>query len=112
MRGPDLSDRDAFETALAARFQSDDALIDSWQNYSWDKRSSPGAYLEGLEVGWFEQGRHDVVMHVDRASACADFLFPRGMLGHPSRTERHLVECVQCRACPRDAHGGSSANEA
>jgi hypothetical protein len=72
---PDLSDRRVFEALLTARLAGDPDLIEAWQGYSWDKRSSPSPYLDGLEVGFFDHDRRDVVRHSDRAMACADFVF-------------------------------------
>jgi hypothetical protein len=72
---PDLSDRTAFQTAVTARLNEEPTLIDAWQTFSWDNRGSPPPYLDGLEVGFYDDGRQDVYVHGDRASACADFLF-------------------------------------
>ncbi len=72
---PNLSDRRVFETSVADRLKRDPGLVDAWQTYSWDKRTSRGPYFDGLEVGFFDRDRRDVIEHRDRASACADFLF-------------------------------------
>jgi hypothetical protein len=72
---PDLSDRRVFETSVADRLKRDPGLVDAWQRYSWDKRTSRGPYFDGLDVGFFDGDRRDVIEHQDRASACADFLF-------------------------------------
>jgi len=72
---PDLSVPVAFRNAAIVRLNADPALLDAWQTYSWDKRSSPSPYLEGLEVGHYDGGRRDRYVHPDAASACADFIF-------------------------------------
>ena len=52
-------------------------LIEAWQQYSWDKRTTPGHYLDGLEVGFFTTDglREDVQLHDEPADACADFVY-------------------------------------
>jgi hypothetical protein len=72
---PNLSDRRVFETSVADRLKRDTGLVDAWQTYSWDKRTSRGPYFDGRDVGFFDRDRRDVIKHQDRASACADFLF-------------------------------------
>lgn len=73
--GPDLSERTSFEDALTRRLSEEPALVESWQAYSWDKRTSSGPYLEGLEVGFFDGDRRDVTQHTNELSACADFVY-------------------------------------
>jgi hypothetical protein len=72
---PNLSDRRVFETSVADRLKRDPGLVDAWQTYSRDKRTSRGPYFDGLDVGFFDRDCRDVIEHQDRASACADFLF-------------------------------------
>jgi hypothetical protein len=72
---PDLSDRSSFEWAVEQRLRHRSDLVDAWQGYSRDKRTSDSPYLDGVEVGFYDRGRRDVVRHRDEASACADFLF-------------------------------------
>jgi hypothetical protein len=62
---PDLSDRRAFETSVADRLARESGLIETWQAYSWDKRTSPSPYMNGLEVGFFDEVRRDVIKHRD-----------------------------------------------
>ena len=83
---PDLSDRQLFLAQVANYLESHADLIDAWQGYSWDKRSTPSSYLDGLEVGFYSDGRQDVKLHEDAPSACADFLFREciSVLGHIS----------------------------
>jgi hypothetical protein len=61
--------------AVEQRLRRDAGLVEAWQGYSWDKRTSPSPYLDGVEVGFYDGGRRDVATHRDEASACADFLF-------------------------------------
>jgi len=76
---PDLSDK-RFPALVRAYLSHHPALINAWQGYSEDKRTSPSPYLDGRTVGFFEvldgKVRHrDVRRYRDRASACADFIF-------------------------------------
>jgi hypothetical protein len=71
---PDLSEPPSFDRLVKARLGHATMLVDAWQNYSWDKRTTPSPYLDGLEVGFYDAGRHDVVEHRDRVDACADFI--------------------------------------
>ncbi len=73
--GPDLSDRSSFEMAVEQRLRQEAGLVEAWQRYSRDKRTSPSPYLEGVEVGFYDRVRRDVATYRDEASACADFLF-------------------------------------
>ena len=45
--------------ALGARPE----LLDLWQQWSWDKRWSPSPYLDGLEVGQYDEGKKHVRHH-------------------------------------------------
>jgi|SRR5262245_6145042 len=65
---------DVFELALAQGLREDSALVDLWETWSADQRWTPSAYFEGTEVGWFDGARRFVRVHVDRASAAADFV--------------------------------------
>lgn len=60
---------------IVVRLRAEPKLIDEWQTYSYDKRATPEPYLDGLEVGMFDAGRHDVEIHTDPAGACADFIY-------------------------------------
>jgi hypothetical protein len=75
---PDLSDP-RFEWLVRERLRNDPALIDAWQNYSYDKRGSPSPYLDRNRVGFFEvvgeQPTHSAVRnHKNPVDACADFI--------------------------------------
>ncbi len=72
---PELSDKPTFERVVTERLRKDQELINAWQMYSEDKRSSPSPYRDGLEVGFLDRELFDVTEHVDSASACADFLY-------------------------------------
>lgn len=56
------------------RIAADGTIIDAWQQYSYDKRSSPSPYLDGREVGFYDGGRRHVTQHPNAAAACADFV--------------------------------------
>lgn len=49
-------------------------LIHIWQGWSYDKRWSPSPYLDDLEVGHYDAGKHQVRQHASRTAACADFV--------------------------------------
>ena len=69
----DVSD-DELVAGVYARLSRDPDLIDSWQQYSWDKRWSPSPFLDGLEVGHYDGGRQHVKRYASPAEACADFV--------------------------------------
>lgn len=60
--------------AIESRLAASPELVEFWQTYSYDKRSSPSPYLDGLEVGLYDAGRHDVRIHQSLPAACADFI--------------------------------------
>lgn len=60
--------------AVAARLAADPALVEVWQGYSYDKRSTPSPYLDGLEVGFYDRGYQHVARHPTATAACADFV--------------------------------------
>ncbi len=62
------------KSRIALRLRSQPELIDQWQTYSYDKRATPEPYLDGLEVGMFDAGRHEVETYTDPVDACADFI--------------------------------------
>ena len=71
---PDLSDVDRARALIRHRLAEEPALVEAWQTYSYDKRSSPSPYLDDCEVGYFDGKRRDVVRNDDRLDACADFI--------------------------------------
>lgn len=71
---PDLSDPPALTAQIRAHLATRPELIQSWQQYSRGLRGTPNHYMEGLEVGFYDAGRRDVVQHPDERSACADFI--------------------------------------
>lgn len=60
--------------AVQAALRDRADLIQSWQEWSYDKRWSPSPYLEGLEVGHYDAGKHHVRQHTTDVDACADFV--------------------------------------
>ena len=50
---PDVEDA-RFVEMVVARLEREPGLVDSWQQYSYDKRGTPSPYLDGTEVGFFE----------------------------------------------------------
>jgi hypothetical protein len=55
-------------------------LVMGWQQYSGDKRGTPSPYLDGLEVGFFENAdgsatRRDVRRFDSAIDACAAFIW-------------------------------------
>ena len=71
---PDLSDEDRARFVVQEYLAERPDLIEAWQTYSYDKRTTPSPYLDGMEVGYFEGHRRDVVVYEDRSQACADFI--------------------------------------
>jgi hypothetical protein len=75
---PHLGDRAAFLSAVGAHLRRQPDLIDAWQQYCEDKRTT-GPYLDlrSLEVGIYEaaSGCSEVRVHVDPVEACADFIY-------------------------------------
>lgn len=72
---PEATTDDQFKSAVAERLADGPELVDAWQTYSYDKRSSPSPYLDGLEVGHYDGGREDVVTHDSPTNACVDFVY-------------------------------------
>jgi hypothetical protein len=50
---PDVEDAH-FVEIVAARLGREPWVVESWQQYSYDKRGTPSPYLDGTEVGFFE----------------------------------------------------------
>ena len=71
---PDIDDVEALRIAIHNALVADPRLLPAWQTYCYDKRSSPSPYLDGHEVGFYDGGRHNVVVHDDPVDACADFV--------------------------------------
>jgi hypothetical protein len=63
-----------FQGALARSLCENQALIELWEAWSADQRWTPGVYVEGTEVGWFDGVRRNVRIHPDRGAAVADFI--------------------------------------
>jgi hypothetical protein len=74
---PHLANRPAFLSAVGARLRKQPDLIDAWQRYCQDKRTT-GPYLDvgSLEVGIYEvaSGCREVSVHASPVEACADFI--------------------------------------
>ena len=67
--------------ALYARLSADEHLVDAWQTWVEDQRSTPNWYFRTLDSGRFEVGLFDrqgrpsnVQVFDDRARACAEYL--------------------------------------
>jgi len=71
---PDLTDEYRVRSLVRRHLAAHPALIEAWQTYSYDKRSSPSPYLDGKEVGYYDGRPEDVVLHDDEIAACADFI--------------------------------------
>ena len=71
---PDLDDTESLRSAIRDALATDPRLLPAWQTYSYDKRSTPSPYLDVQEVGFYDDGRQDVVHHDDPVDACADFI--------------------------------------
>lgn len=63
-----------FTAAIAETLRAEPDLVDAWTVWSGEQRWSPGAYVEGVEVGWFDGSRQHVRRHADQAAAVADFI--------------------------------------
>jgi hypothetical protein len=65
---------DDLVVAVRAALRDRPGIVQSWQEWSYDKRWSPGPYLDGLEVGHYDAGRQHVRRHPTEVHACADFV--------------------------------------
>ena len=72
---PDLSDRQRFIELVSGYLDRHEELLETWQTYSYDKRSSPSPYLDGTEVGFFSGERTNVRRYEKSLDACADFIY-------------------------------------
>ncbi|GAC1611306.1 MAG: hypothetical protein NVS3B26_23310 [Mycobacteriales bacterium] len=65
---------EAVRVAVAERVLDNPTLVEAWQVYSCDKRSSPSPFMDGHEVGFFDGGKQDTATHTTPADACVDFI--------------------------------------
>jgi len=72
---PETTSAEQFKASVAERLADRPDLVDAWQTYSYDKRSSPSPYLDGLEVGHFDDGPRDVAEHASPTDACVAFVY-------------------------------------
>jgi hypothetical protein len=72
---PDLTDDHFVIDLVRMRLGDDPSLVDDWQIYSYDKRSSPSPYLDGTEVGFFDREKKNRRTYRHPADACAQFIF-------------------------------------
>jgi hypothetical protein len=75
------SDAPSFERSVAQFLRSSPELIAMWATWSGDQRWTPSAYLEGIEVGWFDGACRDVKVHPDTASGGLHPSSPRRQSG-------------------------------
>ena len=71
---PDLGDIKDLRTRIHDELAADPQLLEAWQTYSYDKRGTPSPYLDGLEVGFFDRSRQDVVSYDNSVDACSDYI--------------------------------------
>ena len=69
-----------FVDMVAERLAREPVLVESWQQYSYDKRGTPSPYLDGTEVGFFEvvadQVHYRAVERFDNViDACSSFIW-------------------------------------
>lgn len=69
----EVSDEDLV-AAVRSALRDHPEVIQAWQGWSYDKRWSPSPYLDGLEVGHYDGGKHHVRRHATAVDACADFV--------------------------------------
>lgn len=69
-----------FEELVERRLSTRPELVGQWQGYSRDKRVRSGPYLDGVEVGVYDNGKRDVWIHETRTAACADFIHREAVL--------------------------------
>ena len=72
---PDLTDYHFVIDLVRMRLGDDPSLVDDWQIYSYDKRSSPILYLDDTEVGFFDREKKNRRTYRHPADACAQFIF-------------------------------------
>lgn len=79
---PDLSNRRAFLTAVTQWLQQHPELVDDWDLYCVNQRSSAAPYFSPGDdrtspvVGFYstDHGHQDLTHHSSAAEACADYL--------------------------------------
>ena len=74
---PDLRDEARAIGMISQQLSEAPELIEAWQQYSWDKRTTGSHFLDGLEVGFFTTDglREDVQLYGEPVDACADFVY-------------------------------------
>jgi hypothetical protein len=72
-------DQPDFEALVAEQLVSHPALVDLWEVFSGDNRSTPASYFDGTTVGRYDAGYRDVVVHDHRVEAAADFIHRRAV---------------------------------
>lgn len=72
---PDLTDNLRVIGLVELRLNDDPSLVEDWQTYSYDKRSSPSPYFDDTEVGFFDRERKNRRRYGSRTRACAQFVY-------------------------------------
>jgi len=75
---PDLDDP-RFVEMVVRRLEREPLLVEAWQQYSADKRSTPNPFLQGTEVGFVDFADGKVAVRVverfdSEIDACATFI--------------------------------------
>lgn len=68
-----VTDEDPFAAARSALQDRRDAM-EIWQLWSYDRRWTLSPYLDDLQVGHYDAGRHHVRRHTTAVDAYADFV--------------------------------------
>jgi hypothetical protein len=77
LSSPALADRRATVGEMRRILTDQPELIDAWEGFSEDNRSTPAPYLRGNEVGDFDGSYSSLIVHEDRVGACIDYIFRR-----------------------------------
>ena len=72
---PDLNDPATAVGMIRRHLDTTPQLVGAWQQYSYDKRASPGPYLDQDEVGFYDDGYQDVQRFDSPVDACAEFIY-------------------------------------
>lgn len=86
-----LDDRAAFIAAITPWIEAHPDVIEAWQGYSEDKRSSPSPYFgrqHDLVVGFYDGSFNDEVYHTGAVAACVDFIYREASWVLRGRRER------------------------
>ena len=95
---PDISDGQRFIELVSGYLDRHQELLETWQTYSYDKRSSSSPYLDRTEVGFFSGEGRNVRRDEKTLNTCVVFIYQLG-----SRTAGPRLT----QPCPTSREGAS-----